>query len=1211
MFTTNSNSRIHLGVSYNDFVTKWLTSISKVITSGRWLLLPLFWALCSNAYAVSLPASNLRLTLSNGTAVLTWTGSLGVPYQAEGAPSLAGPWQLVGVPTTNFMVSTVVSGPSQLFRVGIFTNTTEYVANASKSAGDKAAPTVPTGLIASAPGCNQVSLYWNPATDQGTRVGNTTYTSGLKGYNIYRGGVFLKQVLAPATSTTDTSVNGSTSYSYRVAAVDNLGNASTLSTAVNVTTPACASCVAVVSLSPSPAGSGTVSGSGTFNCGTTVTVVAAPSSGYNFANWTENGAVVSTSTSYTFSANANRALVANFTSAASGSGLKARWTFDTANVSGTTAMDTSGNGNNATLSGNPLPTIVPGKTNQAVNLDGNSGIVTAPDSPNVNVTGAFTVAAWVNFNALPGSGQYPSIVGKLSSPSSCYGYGLSWNGSGVVGIIGSGFPSWTTTAGSPPPAIGTWNHYAAVFDGTVLKLYVNGALATQTAASAPAGTVGVPVKMGAHYSNPSVYGYLNGKLDDARVYGQALTGSDISALYSSAGSTAPPTYVSINTSSSPSIGGSTSGGGSKVAGTSATVTASPNVGYSFGNWTENGIVVSSAASYTFTASGNRNLVANFVAAPCTYTIGGSVFPSGAGVVLGAGIFNCAATVTLTASAYAGYSFVNWTENGNVVSTSPVYTSILNGNRNLVANFSAAPVSYTITTSSSPAAGGSTSGGRTITSGSAITVTASPSGGYNFVNWTENGTVVSSQASYSFTVTGNRNLVANFGAAVAPPSGPWAKRLGASGNESGTAVAVDAGGNIFVAGYFQGSVDFGGGLLTSVGGYDLILAKYSPSGAHLWSKRFGSSGNELVSSIALDAAGNIFLGGSFYGTGNFGGANLNSAGDADAFLAKFSPQGDPIWAQRFGGNMPDVINKIAVDSQGNVVATGFFQGTVVVGSTTLYSWGNGIDPLLAKFSPAGANLWAKNFYNAGTEYGISVAIDKRINPLSGLPYDNIVIAGYFNGYINFGGGQADANLLNTAGGYIAKFSPSGGHLWSKARGGSNGSTRFWGLALDSNGDIAISGDFPLQTDLGGGNIAGSSWAIDLFVAKYSGADGSYRWAAPILGYQASTGRPTSLATDAQNNVLMTGYFQGSYNFSGQSLTSSPGVSDGVVAKYSSNGALSWTQAFASTSASAANAVTVDSSNRPIVTGYFSGSARCAGQSLTSAGATDAVLMSLNP
>jgi hypothetical protein len=441
-------------------------------------------------------------------------------------------------------------------------------------------------------------------------------------------------------------------------------------------------------------------------------------------------------------------------------------------------------------------------------------------------------------------------------------------------------------------------------------------------------------------------------------------------------------------------------------------------------------------------------------------------------------------------------------------------------------------------------------------------------------------------------------------AVVPPAGTWMKRFGGSGNESGTAVALDTSGNILVAGYFQGAADFGGGLLTSAGGYDLVLAKYSPLGVHLWSKRFGGTGNEEVSSIALDPSGNIFLGGSFYGTANFGGATLTSAGDADAFLAKYSPQGDPIWSQRFGANFPDVINSIASDSQGNIIVTGFLQGILAIGGTTITSFGTGIDVFLAKFSPNGANLWVKNFYNAGTEYGNQVAVDKR--------NDDIVLIGYFNGYINFGGGQMDSSLLNTPGGYIAKFTPVGSHIWSRGYGGINGAaTRFWSMALDLNGDIAVSGDFPMQTDLGGGTVTGRSWGTDLFVAKYSGIDGAYRWTIPILGYQASVARPTSMSVDSQNNIVMAGSFQGTYDFRTQSLTSSPGVSDGMIAKFSSAGASVWAQSFHSSGASSANAVEIDSSNHPVVTGYFTGSANLGGVSVTSAGGTDLILLRLNP
>ena len=92
-------------------------------------------------------------------------------------------------------------------------------------------PTTPTGLTATAVSCGQINLSWTASTDTGG--------SGLKGYNIYRGGVFLKQVSAPATSTSDTGLAASTVYSYAISAVDNAGNQSALSAPVTTNTPAC------------------------------------------------------------------------------------------------------------------------------------------------------------------------------------------------------------------------------------------------------------------------------------------------------------------------------------------------------------------------------------------------------------------------------------------------------------------------------------------------------------------------------------------------------------------------------------------------------------------------------------------------------------------------------------------------------------------------------------------------------------------------------------------------------------------------------------------------------------------------------------------------------------------------------------------------------------------------------------------------------------
>ncbi|MFM9051611.1 MAG: InlB B-repeat-containing protein, partial [Bacteroidota bacterium] len=144
-----------------------------------------------------------------------------------------------------------------------------------------------------------------------------------------------------------------------------------------------------------------------------------------------------------------------------------------------------------------------------------------------------------------------------------------------------------------------------------------------------------------------------------------------------------------------------------------------------------------------------------------FTVSTSSNPAAGGTTSGGGTYTNGANVTVTATANSGYSFSNWTENGSVVSSSASYSFIISANRTLVANFTQSTTNYTVTTSSSPTAGGTTTGGGTYANGTNVTVTATANSGYSFSRWTENGTQVSTSASYSFTIGSNRNLVANF------------------------------------------------------------------------------------------------------------------------------------------------------------------------------------------------------------------------------------------------------------------------------------------------------------------------------------------------------------------------------------------------------------------------------------------------------------------
>jgi len=190
-----------------------------------------------------------------------------------------------------------------------------------------------------------------------------------------------------------------------------------------------------------------------------------------------------------------------------------------------------------------------------------------------------------------------------------------------------------------------------------------------------------------------------------------------------------------------------------------TVKATPSVGWNFNNWKENNIVVSNTAAYSFVILNSRNLTATF--SKKIFTISTSVNPADAGTTTGDGLYSYDSTVTLFATPNIGWEFVNWTENGNVVYSTPQVIFKATIHRTLVAQFKKKV--YPITTVANTEKGGVTYGDSVITHGDNITVSAVAfsDSGYDFINWSENGFTVSTESIYSFTVTGPRNLVANF------------------------------------------------------------------------------------------------------------------------------------------------------------------------------------------------------------------------------------------------------------------------------------------------------------------------------------------------------------------------------------------------------------------------------------------------------------------
>ena len=323
-------------------------------------------------------------------------------------------------------------------------------------------------------------------------------------------------------------------------------------------------------------------------------------------------------------------------------------------------------------------------------------------------------------------------------------------------------------------------------------------------------------------------------------------------------------YYTITATASPSNGGTVTGGGTYAQGSSCTLTASANNGYSFVRWTKNGSQVSTNPTYTFTVTGNATYVAEFQQNTVTYTITATASPSNSGTVTGGGTYAQGASCTLTASANNGYSFVRWTKNGSQVSTNPTYTFTVTGNATYVAEFQQNTVTYTITATASPSNSGTVTGAGTYNSGSLCTLKATANSGYTFVNWTKNGTEVSTNAEYSFTVTANGSYVANFepiqytiSASASPAAGGSVSGDGSyPAGETCTLVAQPNSGYVFEKWTENGN------FVSNESAYSFTVTEDASYVAHF----IESVGSYTVTAIAVPSEGGSVTGGGTYNQG---------------------------------------------------------------------------------------------------------------------------------------------------------------------------------------------------------------------------------------------------------------------------------------------------------------------------------------------------------
>lgn len=207
---------------------------------------------------------------------------------------------------------------------------------------------------------------------------------------------------------------------------------------------------------------------------------------------------------------------------------------------------------------------------------------------------------------------------------------------------------------------------------------------------------------------------------------------------------------------------------------------------------------------------------------------------------------------------------------------------------------------------------------------------------------------------------------------------WALSATGTDDDASRAIAVDAEGNVLIVGDFESpTLTLAGQVITNVGGGDVLVAKFNPQGQLLWARSAGYSAINNGNAVAVDAAGNVYIAGEIWGTTRFGATELDSHFDHDTFLAKYNASGDLQWARQLNSFSVTIARNLAVDGDGNVIMAGYLDQTCDFDDITVVSHGSQ-DVFLAKFNPSGGVIWARSLGGPGGDTPRSLAVDAAKN-----------------------------------------------------------------------------------------------------------------------------------------------------------------------------------------------------------------------------------------
>ena len=372
---------------------------------------------------------------------------------------------------------------------------------------------------------------------------------------------------------------------------------------------------------------------------------------------------------------------------------------------------------------------------------------------------------------------------------------------------------------------------------------------------------------------------------------------------------------------------------------------------------------------------------------------------------------------------------------------------------------------------------------------------------------------------------------------------WVKTYGSTSNlaDRGLDIDIDSSSNVYITGYFQGTVDFGNGDITASGGSDIFVLKLDSSGAFQWVYTAGGTGNDNGKGIAVDTDGNVLLTGIFSQTVDFGGGNVTSTGSFDIFVLKLNSSGAYQWVYTAGNSSNnDEGYSIDTDSNNNSYITGFVEGSVDFGgATNIYGGIQRHDIFVLKLNSAGAVQWVNRYGSCSDEEAYGIAVDS-----SGNSY---ITGRYFGCDVNFG----EVTMIYPGGGlnmFVLKLNSDGVSQWAYTAGGDTNDNAV-DAAVDSSGNVYVTGFLQGTVNFGSGNIT-SAGGNDIYVLKLN-SSGAFQWVYTAGGSGNDNGK--GIAIDISGNVYTAGLFRSTFQFtSGVTLEGNENMSRALVFKLNSLG-----------------------------------------------------------